>query len=126
MKRLLAAALLAVLITGVCVAEHVVTDGFEKSAWELVTKVKTARNNGNYKSSNDSTDQLIRLFEENEVVLSLFTNKEIVDDIERSIYRISDFGKGDDDVILLSEISMLETELKELARTSGVFINSVF
>ena len=125
MKRVIVSLGVLALILGVCIAEHLITDSFENKAYLLIDAVKESKKNNDNSAAKNNIDQLKNLFEESETSLSLFTSKEIIDDIERSIYRLSDYNNGDD-ILFLSELSVLETEMKELKRTSGVFVNSVF
>lgn len=121
MKRLIAAIIIFGLIFSVCVAEQYITDGFEKSTKDIIDTIKSRTD---IISSKDDINELKKMFEKSEISLSLFVNKEIVDDIERSIYRLSDYKEIND--LFFSEISTLETELKELKRSSGIFLNSIF
>ena len=126
MKRVFAAAIVLLFIIGVCTAESIVTNSFESRIDEYITLLKAEKNNGNNELCEKYSDEMIKLFEENEEILILFSNKDMIDDIERSAYRIKDYNQNADKTIFLSEISVLETEIKELKRSSGLYFSSIF
>ena len=126
MKRIVAAIVILFLIFGVCVSEALVTNRFEKKIYESVDLIKSARSAGDKDKCNMVIEDMKKTFEESENALSVFTDKSIVDDIERSVYRLSDYNYSEDNTIFMSELSVLETEIKELKRSSGLFYYSIF
>ena len=126
MKRLFAAGVVLLLIIGVCVAEHFVTNNFETQFDKYITLIKSEKDKSNHENCEKYSNEMIDLFEKSETILILFSDKDMVDDIERAVYRIKDYNKSEDTTLFYSEISVLETEIKELKRSSGLFLSSVF
>lgn len=126
MKRLIAALFILGLILSVCLAEKLVTDSFEKATDSHIADIKSARLSGEDDICIKNIEKLKTHFENNELYLSIFTNKEIIDDIERSVYRLLDYSESEDDSMFMAEVSTLETEMRELKRSSGIYFNSVF
>ncbi len=125
MKRVIAAIIILFLILGVCWADKIITDSFENETYRLIENIKRERSTENTAESAAYINELIDLFESKEKMLVFFANKSIVDDIERSVYRLKDFNDGDK-TVFMAEISVLETEIKELKRSTGLFLESVF
>ncbi|MBQ5810567.1 MAG: DUF4363 family protein [Clostridia bacterium] len=125
MKRVITAIVVLILIIAVCVADSLVTDSFEKETYRLIENIKREKNADMPAESAAYINEMIDLFERKEKMLVFFANKSIVDDIERSVYRLKDFNDGDH-TVFMAEISVLETEIKELKRSTGLFLESVF
>ena len=126
MKRLIAAAVLCVCMLLICVAEQLVSNSFENECDRFIASIKNARKSGNSAVCEKNINQLIHHFNKSEPLLIIFTNKSIIDDMECSIYRLSDYSKSDDDAMFLGELSVLETEISELKRSSGFSLESIF
>ena len=126
MKRLIAAGIILLLIITVCFTEGYITNSFETEMTVFISEIKSTRNADDAEASNRVIEGMKATFEKTENILSVFTDKRTVDDIERSIYRLSDYNYSEDKAMFLSELSVLETEIKELRRSSGVFYFSVF
>lgn len=126
MKRLIAAGIILLLIVTVCFTEGYITNCFETKMTVFISEIKSAKNADDAEASNRVIEGMKATFEKTENILSVFTDKRTVDDIERSIYRLSDYNYSEDKAMFLSELSVLETEIKELRRSSGIFYFSVF
>lgn len=125
MKRLIAAAVLIILIAVSCVTN---TLYIKKSYNELkadIDEIKTA-----FAVSNTSAAQKAERFEEKwvekEAVLSLFANHEIVDEIGVSVSKLPIYARFNSGDMFLSECRSIELELLHMLKDTQITTHSVF
>ena len=125
MKRFFAAVVIFTFLLGICFAEYFVTDKFEKEIENHIRIISDYRNKKKNALVISEINKLKKYFEKNETCMDIFCHEDIMDDIERSIYRLNTFVLTDDDALFYSELEVLRCELKELKRTTGLTLRGV-
>lgn len=118
MKRLIAAGILAVLVTALCIGGNYIMQHSCNNLLEMIDDCKSAENkNSAYKKAEKLEDEWVK----KETLLSLFSNLRMVDDIGVAISRISAYSdnpSGPDYIAACREAEVKLTHMRENERLS--------
>ena len=124
MKRLIAAAVLAVIVISVHLTGRYIINNTLTESRELL-KACTQQYMID-KSAYSQAERLEKFWSDNEGILSLFANHEGIDDIELAISSLKVYSDTEDNEIFYEYAASVETLLHQLEEDNSLNMHSVF
>ncbi len=124
MKRIIAAVVLALIVTGLCFADITLASHIHKTLSQDISDCKTAFEQKNYTQAEEYAKKLEAEWTEHEDIFSIFINHELIDDMGVSVARLVPLAQNKDDMFLI-ECRVVEMTLEHIKNDSTVNLHSV-
>ncbi len=122
MSRIIAAAVLVLLMIGLCISDRIVINNAYDKLYEKVLHCEETVDTDN---SVSTAEELSKEFDKTEGLLSVYVNHDVLDEIAESAARlkaVADISKVD----YLSECAFIKLKLQYIKKDSGVSLHSIF
>lgn len=124
MNRLIAALILAIVITGVCIIGNTYIDNVVRKSNNLIDECINYYNTNNNPES--KANELKKYWSKNEGILSIFAHHQNIDDIELAINSLVTYSNTKDSQIFYEYWGTVKTLLHQLSEDNSPNMHSIF
>ena len=125
MKRLIAAAVLFIIICALCLADMKLSNHIYDTISEDIKKCNAAFQEEDYTAASEYAKELEQNWVEHEDVFSIFINHELIDSMGEAIAKLQPLARSRD-VFFLTECRMVQITLKHIKDDSTLSWHSIF
>ncbi len=122
MSRIIAAVILILLLTGLCISDRIVINHSYNSLNEYIIECENAVDS---KDNKEIAGKLKKEFETKEGLLSVYVNHDTLDEISESVARLETLA-GVSRADYLSECASIKLKLEYIKKDSGINLHSIF
>ena len=124
MKRLIAAFCLALIVTGLCTADMLMTDRTYRNLSADINNCRIAFQTGDFATAENYAKKLEQNWTEREDIFSIFINHELIDDMGVSVAKLVPLAQNKDTMFLV-ECRVIEMTLQHIKNDSEINIHSI-
>ncbi|MBO5726634.1 MAG: DUF4363 family protein [Clostridia bacterium] len=126
MKRLIAAAILIIGLTALCISGIFVVSNAYENFYRDIKECQTEIKNENYDAARTLSEASAKRWRQKRGILSIFINHGTVEQIDESITQLTSFANKENTAHFMAECEILKLNLLEMKEYCSVSLHTLF